>query len=298
MRGSKDDAANAGGGNTEGLEAYLVEGANFPKTFQQFDVGRSGVPSRAYEWEFQSRGRVEGSLIGRAEFPLDQYLDPHSRGGNRPKLAWPASPGKRLDAFFIEFRPAILEWPADVRDGEAVEALAQITAFEHDGVPFAYGTCRRTMHVKGVESIRAGGKEFHDAVRMEAATELTFGWLATIRVDETAWFARDVGLVQREERFNGRALWLFRFWGASRYELAGDASPNSMIQGMREASMYEKDLRGEKSVKGGSKERERKIESIHPDKLSRLAICLERAGRHIRLSGLAVEFGDDDSRTR
>lgn len=265
---SKD--ANAGE-DAVGLKAYLAEGTTEIQTFQQFDLGSRGASSRAYERENQSRGRVEGSLIGRVGFPLGQNLDPHSRGGDRPKLAWPTAHGKRMDAFFIEFKPAILEWPAEAREGETVEALAEITAFEHDGVPFAYGTCQRTMRVAGHERVTAGEQSFDDALRMEAETELTFGWLATIHLHETAWFARGVGLVRREERFSGRALWLFRFQGTARYELAAGGG------------------NGEKSDRSAWADNEGRV---NQSQWSRLAICFERSGRRIRVSGMALEWAN------
>lgn len=271
-----------------GLKAYLAEGAPARRTFQQIDTASRGASSQAYEREVQTAGRVEGSLIGRVELPLDQFLDPHSRGVARPSLAWPASQSRKLDAFFIEFKPPLMEWPMEADEGQAVEARAQITAYEHDGVPFANGTVRRTMRAAGYETIRAGDQSFDDAVRMEADSKLIFGWLATIRVHETAWFARDVGLVRREERFSGRALWLFRFQGGSRYELAEEVLPP--VEMVSEVFGNELRANGLKADNSAEVRAQRSLLSANQGYWSRLAICFERSGRRIQLSGLAVEW--------
>ncbi len=292
----KQDAPKVAGvaDDVGGLKAYLAEGAPLRRTFLQVDLGRKkGVP-RAYDREVQPQWRVEGSLIGRVEFPLGQYLDPHSRGGARPQLAWPTAHGKRLDTFFVEFKPAIMEWPVEAREGKSVEARAQITAFEFDGVPFANGTCRRTMRVAGFESVSAGRQTFDDAVRMEADTELAFGWMATIRVHETAWFARGVGLVRREERFNGRALWLFRFQSAGGYEIADEVRERveTAAEEVGESVKGEKSLKsaGSQSLKSDKGDATSETLSGSASMLSRLAICFERTGRRIRVTGLAVEW--------
>ena len=301
---SRQQTANpaSAGEDTKGLEAYLAEGAASPRIFLQFDVGRSEAAPRPYEREIQSLGSVEGSLIGGVEFPLSQYLDPHSRHMHRPRVDWPRAGRGAVDAFFIEFKPALMEWPAEGQEGKSVEAQAQITAFERDGVPFAYGTCRRTMRVAGFESAKTAGQTFDDSVRMEASTELSFGWLATIRVDETAWYARGVGLVRREDRFNGRALWLFRFQGASRYELGGEALAHleMVADDVGASAKRAKSLKGEKreksldDVKGHSNHGVRDVASANPGWWSRLAICLERSGRRMRISGMAVEWAGNE----
>ena len=272
-----------------GSEAFFAEATPSRRSFQQFEVGRRGARPKAYEREVQADGRVEGSLIGRAEFPLEQYLDRHSRGIARPTLAWPTAKGRKLDAFFIEFQPAVIEWPMQGGEGEPVEVRAQITAYEHDGVPFANGTVRRRIHVAGHESIRVGDQNFDDAMRMEADTELTFGWLANIRVHETAWFARGVGLVRREERFNGKALWLFRFAGASKYELSEQIAPRvEMVSDeVRDGVRSENRL---KSAKAEAEEVGGVGRETNSGLWSRLAICFERTGRRIQVSGLAIEF--------
>ncbi len=270
-----------------GLTANLAEVAPSRRTFLQVDLGRRGASPRAFERRVQSLGHVEGSLIGRVDFPLDQYLDPHSRGENRPRVDWPRAGRGRMDAFFIEFKPAIMEWPAEeAQEDETVEALAQVTAFEHDGVPFAYGTCRRTMRVAEFEKVMAGGQSFENAVRMEADTELTFGWMATIRVQEKAWFARGAGLVRREERFNGRALWLFRIQGAGRYELADDVTARMEIV----ADEAGESVNSLTSANGHPGDGDTEMRGGNQGLWSRLAICFERSGRHIRVSGSAVEW--------
>ena len=171
-----------------------------------------------------------------------------------------------------------------------------MTAFERDGTPFAYGTARRTMRAAGFETVRAGEQSFADTVRMEADTELTFGWLATIRVHETAWFARGVGLVRREERFNGRALWLFRFQGAGRYELADEvpARMEMVADEVGESAKGEKSLKG---AKGNASDGVHDLFSANRGWWSRLAICFERSGRRIRVSGLAIEWARIDEQS-
>jgi hypothetical protein len=238
--------------------------------------------------EFRDEGRVEGSLLGRVEFPLVQYLDPHSRGVARPKFAWPTTRGQRLDAFFMEFKPALMEWPAEAREGEPVEAQAQVTSFESDGVPFANGSARRTMIVAGYETIRAGEQTFDDAMRMEADSELSFGWLATVRVHETAWFARGIGLVRREERFDGRAMWLFRFGGGSKYEIADKVAPRVEMVADTAGPLRDPARKqgGEVVLLSGMNDGTANA----PGLWSHLAICFERTGRRMQVSGVAIEF--------
>jgi hypothetical protein len=202
---------------------------------------------------------------------------------------WPAGPRGSVDAFFVEFHPAILEWPVDPVEGKEITSQARLTAYERDGTPFAYGTCRRTMRVAAHESIRSGEQTFEDAVRMEADTDLAFGWMATIRVHETAWFARGVGLVRREERFSGRALWLFHFGGAARYELAQPMAPRAEL------------LAGQSDMTGvpSSDDQEAKFELVRgatglpadqPNMLARVAASFDRTGRRVRLLGMAAEW--------
>jgi hypothetical protein len=123
---------------------------------------------------------------------------------------------------------------------------------------------------------------------MEAQTELSFGWIASVRLSETAWFAPDVGLVRRSEQFSGRALWLFRFQGNSRYEAALQiplvssrafkAQPGGDGEETQVASKIEQEEDPDQIILTG-------------DRLwSHSAVCLERSGRRLRVSGLAVQW--------
>lgn len=263
------------------------------RSFLQSDIGRRAASPREYEREIGAQGRVEGSLIGRIKFPLTQYLDPNSRNAGRPQVNWPTGQRGSVDAFFVDFHPAVMEWPVGAIEGDDSSSEVRMTAYEGDGVPFAYGNCRRTVRVAGQESIRSGEQTFDDAVRMEADTELAFGWMATVRVHETAWFARGVGLVRREERFNGRALWLFRFGGASKCELADEVAPSVQMVAdeTREGANNKNILNGQGQETTG--DRSANID-VQKNTLSRVAICFERNGRRIRLSGLAAEFGGSE----
>jgi hypothetical protein len=191
-----------------------------------------------------------------------------------------------MDAFFAEFRPAIPEWPTSIRIGDTAVANAQITAFEFDGVPFATGNCTRSVRAIGYETVIAGGKTYPDSLRMEADTELVFGWLATIRIHEVAWFVRGLGWVRREDRYQGRALWLFRFQSESGYELVDSAGGSGEYAFIDQAGIAPADAMN--PIQNGSQVAT--DPRIRKGFISRVALCFERTGRNIRMSGLAMEW--------
>jgi len=268
------------------LTAYVARETTQTRQFNQTDPSRRKETPQVYRREVNSLGRTEGILIGRAEFPLGKYLDPHSRGEQQDRMGWPSARGKTMDAFFMTFDPPLLEWPLRSAEGEIVVAQTKITAFEHDGVPFANGTCRRTMKVAGFESVKSGDEIFHDVVRMEAQTDLTFGWMANIRVFETAWYARGTGLIRREERFHGRALWLFRFHANSRYELADKVSERVTMV----SSQGDNIISAEESTADPDNLAFAQSANGFNGLWSKLAICMQRTGRRIRVTGVAIEW--------
>jgi hypothetical protein len=250
------------------------------KWLLQYPWGPQDAQEARYERVVTTDGRVEGSLVGRVSFPLDQYLDPHSEKRLRPTVNWPTAKGRDMDAFFMEFKPPIREWPTGARPGETDRAMAEVVAYERDGTPFATGTVRRTMRLAGFETLRAGDRVFEETARMTAESELSFGWLANIRVSETAWFVRGTGLVRREEHYSGRALWLFRFGGGSRYEMGDELRIKTVARriGPVRAGDASADLHGTQESRQGT--------------WSHLAICLERTGRRLQVAGLAVEWAE------
>lgn len=248
----------------------------------QLESGHPGASPTAFPRVTNPVGRTEGSLTGRDAFPIERYLDPHSHGILRPRFPWPRSEGKKLDAFLVEFRPALPEWPLTAAIGDRVTSESRITAFEFDGIPFAYGNCRRTIDVTGFESIVAGGNSYSNALRMEAETVLSFGWLANIRVYEKVWFGSGVGPIRRSDKFQGRALWLFRFYSANEYELQETVSdPANTVE--------PRSLNGSHSTPMNDDSSNTSSDRM-PGMISHAAVCFERTGRNIRMSGLAVEW--------
>lgn len=191
-----------------------------------------------------------------------------------------------MDAFFAEFLPALPEWPLSAQIGRVVVSHSQVTAFEFDGVPFASGTCQRSVRAAGFEPVVADGKIYPDALRMEADTELAFGWLASIKIHEDVWFVRELGPVRREDHYQGRALWLFRFQSDSRYELVDSSDSDRLPATLTSNRATSKDAAGETQLESTVT----RDGPVHKGLVSRVAICFERAGRRIRMSGLAFEW--------
>lgn len=272
--------------DTVSLGPYLALDVTGRRDARQLDSKQNRIPSRPFPRETTVQGRTEGNLVDRTAFPLSQFLDPHSRGVTRPRFPWPAIRGRKMDAFFAEFRPAIPEWPTHIRLGDTAVANAQITAFEFDGVPFATGNCKRTTRAIGFESVVADGRMYPDSLRMEADTELVFGWLATIRIHEVVWFVRELGWVKREDRYQGRALWLFRFQSESGYELVNSANSTGAKPDLNPTNPSI--AAAMDPVQLGSPDSS--DSQIRKGLISRVAICFERSGRSIRMSGLAMEW--------
>lgn len=272
-----------------GFEALIGGEPLGRQLFVQLPWGRREGQSKWYERFVTAEGRLEGCLIGRVDFPLDQYLDPHSERRHRPAVNWPTELNQRFDAFFIEFKPPLPEWPTEARPGETVQSRAEVVAYERDGTPFAEGLVRRTMRHAGYETLRVGDQVLEEAARLEAQSNLTFGWLAAIRVSETAWFVRGLGLVRREEHYSGRALWLFRFEGASEFRRADVAGSRMEGAAERFDSSVPKPVSFEKTMFDA---RVRVDRLDRPRAWSHAAICFERRGRHLRLAGLAVDYAE------
>lgn len=286
MRDLDEARVDAG---SDGFETAIGSEPPSRQIFVQFPWGRRGAHAKRYEQVVTSEGRQEGSLVEVVAFPLDQYLDPHSERRLRPAVSWPTELGRNFDAFFIEFKPPLPEWPTDARPGETVQVRAEVVAYERDGTPFAEGLVRRTMRHAGYETLPVGDQVFEEAARFEAQSELTFGWLAVIRVSETVWFVRGLGLIRREEHYSGRALWLFRFEGASDYWRSDFAGPRLEAAGERLDSFVSKPVSFEKTAFDA---RVRADRLDRPRAWSHAAICFERRGRNLRLAGLAVDYAE------
>ncbi len=245
------------------LAAFLPRVERARRTYSRTNPTRRDESPAEYVESEDASGRVEGSLAGRVERPLSQYLDPHSKGGHRPRLKWPSPPRKGTEALFAEFDPPVVEWPLSVREGAPAAWQARITMYDRDGVPFVYGSASRRVWLEGRETVETGGTSYADCVRLRAETDLHFGWWASFRLRETVWLAKDIGVVRRLERLGGRALLVFRFESTHEYAL-----------------------------------REHEIEASNPDVASthrwaRLAIYLDRSAPRPRVGGLAVEWATE-----
>jgi hypothetical protein len=223
---------------------------------------RRGESPAPYVQSEDEHGRVEGTLVGQVEWPLSDYLDPHTARPDRPRMSWPSPPRNGTEALFAEFDPPMAEWPEGVRAGAPVEWQAKMTVYDRLGVPFAYGSAARRVWWEGNESIEGNGATYVDCVRLRAETDLYFGWWASFRLQETVWLAEGIGIVRRVESIGGRALLLFRFDSEHQYVL--ETHEIEAIKTEAPAS---------------------------PRRWARLAVYLDRSIPRPRVGGLAVELG-------
>lgn len=247
------------------LSAYFPSVKRAERRYIRTNPSRRDESPAPYVQNEDEHGRVEGSLMGQEVWPLSEYLDPHSVRPDRQRMNWPSPPRTGSEALFVEFDPPIAEWPSDVRANASVEWKAKMTAYDRFGVPFAQGSVVRRVWWEGNESIEAEGTSYSDSVRLRAKTDLYFGWWASVRLRETVWLARHVGVVRRIERLSGRALLLFRFDSEHEYVLR----EHEMEVSQTDAS------------------------SSQSPRWARLAIHLDRSLPRPRVGGLAVEWAMD-----
>lgn len=248
------------------LAPFLTSSVPATRIFLRTNPDAPTEPPTTYEQREESAGRVGGSLVGRVEWPLAQYFDRDSNRPNRPRIPWPIGDERAVEAFLIEFDPPIAEWPTTIHTGEPVEAMTRMRAYDRWGIPFADGAARRWVRFGGFEEVVVGETRFADCLRLEADTNLWFGWWAFVSLRETVWLARERGLVRRIERINGNALLIFRFDSVHEYQLLDAARPTTL------ATATANDNRPS------------------PGRWARLAICLNRGTPRPRIGGLAVEF--------
>ena len=246
------------------LSAYFPRVVRAERRYERTNPSRRGESPAPYVQSEVDNGRVEGSLVGRVEWPLSGYLDRHSDRPDRPRMKWPSPPRNGTEALFAEFDPPIVEWPAGVRAGAPVEWQEKMTVYDRLGVPFAYGSAARRVWWEGNETFEGNGVTYVDCVRLRAETDLYFGWWASFRLRETVWLAQGVGIVRRVECISGRALLLFRFESEHQYVLQAHEI---------EASKTEA--------------------SSTPRRWARLAVYLDRSIPRPRVGGLAVEWATE-----
>jgi len=246
------------------LSAYLPRVKRAERMYSRTNPSRRGESPAPYVQSEDKHGRVEGTLVGQVEWPLSEYLDPHTARPDRPRMSWPSPPRKGTEALFAEFDPPMAEWPTGVRGGAPVEWQAKLSMYDRDGVPFAQGSAARRVWWEGNETIEGNGESYTDCVRLRAETDLHFGWWASFRLRETVWLAQTVGIVRRVERISGRALLLFRFDSEHEYTMRAHEI---------EASKTEA--------------------SSSPRRWARLAIHLDRSLPRPRVGGLAVEWATE-----
>lgn len=254
-------AATKGSDGDLKLSDYFPHVERVDRSYARTNPNRPKDPPMPYVHSEDEHGRVEGSLLGRVEWPLSEYLDRHSDRPLRPRLKWPTPPRRGSEAIFVEFVPPVDEWPEGVRIGEPVEWKAEMSAYDRLGVPFARGSATRRVIWEERDTVEADGTTYTDCLRLRVETDLSFGWWAIIRLRETVWLARNIGIVRRVERINGHALLLFRFDSTYEYVLQtheADASSQQMSAPHR--------------------------------RWARLAIYLDRSIPRPRVGGLAVEW--------
>lgn len=215
-------------------------------------------------------GRLAGTLIGRAEFPVSQYLDPDSRGRDRPELNWP--PHRRAEAFFVSFDPPMEEWPPGSGEERVSEQRAKLVAYDSYGVPFTEGRARRRVWHEEYETVQTPAGTFENCSRLRSDTELRFGWWAGMHLYETAWLSADGLVVRRMERITGHAMVILRFDSTHRYDLQSLESIPIAARLVETAS-----------------EVNHAAAPASP-RWARLAIHLERAASRPRVAGLAIDW--------
>ena len=244
------------------LTVYHPSGRPGTRAYRQFNPNDPEGSAVVYPQSVEDSGRVEGNLVGRIEWPLSDYLDPHTRRPHRPRLSWPSDPQKRSEAFFVELDPPVQEWPEVIDSAAPIVLEADMLAYSRRGVPFARGTAVRRVWFKGYETVETGHATYADCARLRVSTEFRFGVWVTARVRESVWLARDVGVVRRTERISGRVFFVIGFDSTHEYELL-DAPATPALLRQTPAS---------------------------PPQWGRLALYLDRALPRPRIGGLAVEW--------
>ena len=148
-----------------------------------------------------------------------------------------------------------------------MEWQAEMSAYDRRGVPFAQGSAARRVVWEKYENLEIDGAVYPDCLRLRVETDLSFGWWASIRVRETVWLARNIGVVRRIERLSGHALLLFRFDSTHEYVL----------------QTHEADATSERTSAAPRRQ------------WARLAIYLDRSVPRPRVGGLAVEWADESN---
>ncbi len=248
------------------LAPFLKSFLPSTRVFVRTDPGNASESRTLYELRDESAGRIGGSLIGRIKWPLARYFDRDSNRPDRPRISWPTDDERAVEAFLIEFDPPIAEWPTTIHMGESAEAMTRMRAYDRWGIPFADGAAQRSVRFGGFEEVVVDQTTYADCMRLEADTNLWFGWWAFVSLRETVWLARDRGLVRRIERINGNALLVFRFNSVYEYQLT-NPSPATTAEDANTNS-----------------------ERFFSGRWARLVLCLDRGTPHPRIGGLAVEW--------
>ncbi len=254
------------------LSSFLCGGSTGTETFLQKPQGRRSA-AKEYGRRSFPQGRVEGHLLDRIQWPLDQYIDRASNRPDRPRIPWPTGAERAVEAFLIEFDEPVTEWPEHIQEGEIHHQASGMRAYDRWGIPFSRGSLSRTIWLHGTEEACGSGSKYRDCVRLESVTDLRFGWWAHVALQESVWFARSVGPVRRIERFSGSALLVFRFRSVTDYELSRhstDSSPSDQADALSGA----------------------------PRRWVRLAVSLVKGIPRPRLGGIAVEWSDMESPQR
>ena len=250
------------------LSAYFLPADRAERRYARTNPSRGDESPAAYVQNEDEHGRVEGSFVGHVEWPVSQYLDPHSVRPGRPRMNWPSPPRKGTEALFAEFDPPMAEWPAGVSASSPVQWQAKMTMYDRHGIPFAQGSVARRVWWEGSDTIEVEGKSYSNCIQLRAETDLNFGWWASFRLRETVWVSQGVGIVRRLERLSGRALLLFRFDSEHEYVLQAHEIEESKTAA-----------------------------TSSPRRWARLAIHLDRSVPHPRVGGLAVEWAMEPDRS-
>lgn len=223
--------------------------------------------------------------------PLAAYLVSSGARENRANFVWPAGSSQLARGFFLELDPPLTEWPATMTAGEPARFQSALRAYDGSGTFFANGSATRHVTLEGREDVYIGGVRYSQCLRLQGVTDIRLGWWLNVQLHEHAWFADEVGLVQRTERLRGVALLVVPFRANYKYEIAS-AAPGNRELDLRRQGAQSTVTTGSDNNSGlspASREARRK-ETETARRWSRLAIQLDRMLPRPRVGGLIVEW--------
>jgi hypothetical protein len=244
------------------LAAYLPRDPGRPRIYQRRNPAAPETPPDRYVRACAPAALIEGSLVGRVNQPITQYLEPIAPAGNDPaQVSWPQT-GPGGAAFFLVLDPPLPPYPDAVSTDSAVDARTTVHWFDYRGRAVMDGTLERTVRLEGREPITLPRGQTVDCIRLHIETRIRFAWGPRVNVTEYVWLARGLGDIRRIERLHGLA-WLLPFDAVRQYDLISPQPSNAMLATARAQRTTD---------------------------WSTIAVHLDRIWPAPRVAGLAVEF--------